>query len=118
MAAADSMTTAIERRLAGIEAAVDALAPKPSALEEFTAANPWFEWTSCDELDELEQIYRAAEEAGAMTEADAAKVMAIMYASKARMLAGEPKDVDLPPQPYDVQAAYAKAKRAAEPKGR
>jgi hypothetical protein len=45
------MTTAIERRLAGIEAEVDRLAPKPDHLAEFTAANPWIRWMTCDELD-------------------------------------------------------------------
>jgi hypothetical protein len=41
-----------------------------------------------------------------------------MYASQARMLAGAPKDIDLPPQPYDIQGSYERAKRAAELKWR
>jgi hypothetical protein len=111
---ADGMTTAFERRLAGIEAELGAIAPKPDALAAFKAANPWFEWTTCDELIELEQIYRIAEEGDGMTPADEAKALAIVYASQARMLSGAPKDSDLPPQPYDIQAANTKAKRALE----
>jgi hypothetical protein len=119
------MTAGIERRFAMIEAALDELAPKPSAYDEFIAANPWIDWMTCDELSELEQIYRRAEEAGEAAPADGERALAIMHTSKARMLAGEPKDVDLPPVPFEVrlQRAYEAnnaewRKRAAEAKGR
>jgi hypothetical protein len=123
------VTARFERRIAGIEAALDALAPepKPGSYEAFIAENPWIEWMTCDELTELEAIYRRAEEAGAATPADGERALAIMHASKARMLAGEPKDIDKPPVPFDVRlqaayernnAEYARRKRAMEAKGR
>jgi hypothetical protein len=112
------MTTVIARRLAAVEAALDAIAPPDDPLTKFKAANPWFEWTRDDELSELEHIYRVAENAGAMTPAAEARAMAIMHTSRARMLGGELKTDDLPPQPYDIQAAYERSKRAMELKGR
>jgi hypothetical protein len=93
------MTTALERRLAGIEAEVDRLAPKPDAYDAFVAANPWIRWMTCDELTELEKIYRIAEEAGAMELSAEARATAIYYAAEARRLAGEPAD-DEKPNPY------------------
>jgi hypothetical protein len=77
---------------------------------------------SCDELCELEQIYRRAEEAGAVPPADVERALAIWHASKARMLSGAPKDIDLPPVPFEVrlQRSYeanneaARRKRAEE----
>jgi hypothetical protein len=121
------MTTAFDRRIAGIEAAIDALAPPPSEYDRFIAENPWIDWMTCDELSELEHIYRRAEEAGEATPADGERALAIMHASKARMLAGEPKDIDKPPVPFDVQlqaayernnAEHERRKRAMEEKGR
>jgi hypothetical protein len=120
------MRSAFERRLAGIEAALDALAPRPSEYDRFIAENPWIAWMSTDELLELEELYRRAED-GEATAADGEHALAIMHASKARMLAGEPKDIDKPPVPFDVQlraayernnAEYERRKRAAELKGR
>jgi hypothetical protein len=119
--------TAIERRFAMIEAALDELAPRPSEYDKFIAANPWIDWMTCEELTELEHIYRRAEEAGEATPADGERALAIIHASKARMLSGAPRDIDLPPVPFNVQlqrayeennAAYERRKRAAELKGR
>jgi hypothetical protein len=121
------MTTTVERRIAGIEAALDELAPKPTAYDKFIAANPWIDWMSCAELSELEEIYRRAEDAGEATPADVERALAIVHTSKARMLAGEPKDIDKPPVPFDVQlraayeannAEYERRKRAMEPEER
>jgi hypothetical protein len=79
--------TRTERRLAEVEAAVDRLAPK-HAYDAFVAANPWIRWMTCDELTELEKIYRIAEEAGAMELSAEARATAIYYAAEARRLAG------------------------------
>jgi hypothetical protein len=99
--------TTFERRLIGVEAALDELAPRPSEYDRFVAENPWIDWMTCDELLELEEIYER-DENGEGLPADGERALAIMHASKARMLAGEPKDVDKPPVPFDVrlQAAY------------
>jgi hypothetical protein len=112
------MTTAFERRCAEVEAALDELAPRPSEYDRFIAENPWIEWMTCAELTELEQIYRRAEDVGEATAADEKRALAIRYASEARMLAGEPKDCDKPPEPFDIQASYEASKRAAEAKWR
>ena len=106
------MTTTRERRLAGVEAEVDKISPRPSAMDELIKAHPWFEWVDCDELTEMERIYREADDdVDRMSPADQARVMAIMYASQARMLAGEPKDIDRPQQPCDIKAEYEKGRR-------
>jgi hypothetical protein len=110
--------TAIERRFAMIEAALDELAPRPSEYDKFIAANPWIEWMACDELEELEQIYRRAEDVGEVTVVDEKRALAIRYASEVRMLAGAPKDVDKPQEPFDIKASYERSKRAMELKGR
>jgi hypothetical protein len=114
------MTATFERRLREVEAALDELAPRPSEYDRFIAANPFIEWMTCDELMELEQIMRAAEAetVGELGEADLARANAIYFAAEARRLSGAPKDSDLPPEPYDLEAAYLKSKRAAELKGR
>jgi hypothetical protein len=123
------MTTALERRLAGIEAALDELAPKPSAYDQFIAENPWIDWMTCDELSELEEIMRAAEAetVGDLGEADLARANAIYFAAEARRLSGAPKDIDLPEESYEVRmrrsyernnAEYERRKRAMELKER
>jgi hypothetical protein len=82
------MSSAIERRFAAVEAALDALAPRPTEYDRAIAATPEIDWLTCEELCELEGIYRRAEEAGAATPADGERALAIWHASKARMLAG------------------------------
>jgi hypothetical protein len=120
------MTPAFERRFAMVEAMLDELAPRPSAYDEFIAANPCIDWMTCAELTELAEIYER-DENGEGLPADGERALAIMHASKARMLAGEPKDCDLPPVPFDVQlqaayernnAEHERRKRAMEEKGR
>ena len=61
-------------------------------------AAPWLRWATCDELTELEQIYRKDED-GEATAADEARGLAIAYAAEARRLAGEPAE-DEKASPY------------------
>jgi hypothetical protein len=118
--------TAIERRFAMIEAALDELAPRPSEYDRFKAENPFIDWMSCSELTELAEIYER-DENGEGLPADGERALAIVHTSRARMLAGEPKDVDKPPVPFDVRlqtayetnnAEHERRKRAMEAKGR
>jgi hypothetical protein len=101
--------TGFERRLAALEAAV---APEPqSAYDRFVEKHPEIEWMTCDELLELEEIYRACDDnMDQMPPASQAKAMSLWYAAEARMLAGEPKDCDIPYK-YDIQASYERSQR-------
>jgi hypothetical protein len=104
------MPTMIERRIAGVEAALAEISPPPSRYDEFIMENPWIEWATWDELVELEQICHEAEEAEWTPSAEA-RAMAIALTAEARRLAGEPKDSDLPRPAYDVQAEYVRSRR-------
>jgi hypothetical protein len=101
------MTTEVERRFAQIEAALDALAPKPSAYDEFKAKYPTFEWLTSSELMTLDEMLRYAgvETLSDLGEADQARASAIIYAAEARRLSGAPN------------AEYER-RRAAEAEGR
>jgi hypothetical protein len=88
------VTTAVMRRLAEVEAAVDKLVP-PKLKPELQ----WLRWATCDELAMLDrEIYWPAEkEHRDLTEAEEARVMAIAYAAEARRLAGELPEDQKPP---------------------
>jgi hypothetical protein len=88
--------TQIERRIAGLEAAVERIAPKPS--EPLPAECQWLRWATCDELTALEQIYWR-EENDDLRPGDEEQALAIMYSAQARMMAGEPPDKG----PYAVE---------------
>jgi hypothetical protein len=100
-------SAAIAKRLAEIEAAVDALAPRPSELDAFKMKYPFVDWLTTDELMTLDELMRAAdvETIGDLGEADQARASAIYYAAEARRLSGAPN-------------AEYKRRRAAEAKGR
>jgi hypothetical protein len=114
------VTTALERRLAEVEAMLDAITPKPTALDRFKAKCPAIDWLTTDELMALDEMMRAAdvETVGDLGEADQARASAIYFAAEARRLSGAPKDIDLPQEPYDIRASYERSKRALELKGR
>jgi hypothetical protein len=109
--------SALERRFAMIETALDALAPKPSPYDEFKAKYPTLEWLTTDELVTLDELMRAAdvETLGDLGEADQARASAIYFAAEARRLSGAPKDCDLPEEPFEVrlQRAYEANNEAA-----
>jgi hypothetical protein len=86
--------TALERRFAMIEAALDELAPPPSPYDEFKAKYPTIEWLTTDELMTLDELMCAAdvETIGDLGEADQARASAIYFAAEARRLSGEPKE--------------------------
>jgi hypothetical protein len=97
--------TALERRFAQIEAALDELAPPPTEFDRFKAEWPVIEWLSCDELMTLFELMDAAgvETIGDLGEADQARASAIYFAAEARRLAGEPKAMDLPEESYEAR---------------
>jgi hypothetical protein len=80
---------AADRRLAELEAEVAKLIPPAPAA----SLPEWVGWTTNEELDELERLYRREAEEGpeAITQADVARVLAIECQATARMLAGEPQ---------------------------
>jgi hypothetical protein len=74
---------AIGRRLRALERRLAPLRPP--------AVPAWIRWTTHAELDDLEERYRLAAEAGReLTELDVLRVIEVEAAATRRMLAGEP----------------------------
>jgi hypothetical protein len=81
------VNTALERRIAQVEAVVDELLPKPRPDDPLFLA-----WLTTDELTQLDHgiYWPASKEHRDLTPAEEARVMSVLLAAEARRLAGEP----------------------------
>jgi hypothetical protein len=78
------MTAALARRIAELEA-------RRGVPREPGAAPAWLRWATGDEVDQLEQLYRAVETgAREPTESDQLLCIEVEAAATRLMLAGEP----------------------------
>jgi hypothetical protein len=80
---------AIEKRLEALEAEVAKVAP-PAPVP----GCEWLAWATNDELTTMEHLL-GPDPAVEPTEADRLRIMAIQCAATARMVAGEPRWVDI-----------------------
>lgn len=77
--------TAIERRLAELEAQIAAISPP----QEPGAEHAWISWTTDSELDELEALFRRhAEDGTEPSDAEQLRALAIYATATARMING------------------------------
>jgi hypothetical protein len=75
-----------DKRLGSLERRIEPLRPRLDPPE-------WLAWTTCRELSELEEIYRAAvtTDAAELSERDCHRVMSIYAAASVRMLEAPPE---------------------------